>query len=136
MKRLAIAFIACSLSASALAEDPAEFPRPLTEAEKASIRVAVKREMKDPGSATFRWNPEVLEKTVYCGFVNGKNSYGGYTGHTLFMALLGTNKDGVRVAAIAKIDGKPDEIGTSAEATMCADSHYNLLPSSSATVDD
>ena len=44
--------------------------------------------LKDPDSATFRWTKtgrdpaqrQQYENADYCAMVNGKNSYGGYTG--------------------------------------------------------
>lgn len=57
-----------------------------TEAEKKERPVA--DVLKDPDSATFRWTKtgrdpaqrQQYENADYCAMVNGKNSYGGYTG--------------------------------------------------------
>lgn len=50
--------------------------------------------MKDPSSAQFgRYTAFIAtkadgeEKRVVCGYVNGKNSYGGYVGMTPYIAL-------------------------------------------------
>lgn len=60
------------------AEDPA-----ITEAK---IQVAMK--MKDPESARFTdliaTPPDEHGKVTVCGWINAKNSYGGYTGYTAF----------------------------------------------------
>lgn len=50
--------------------------------EKAAI-AKVKAELKDPDSAQFRGVKE-YEKGVFCGWVNAKNSFGGYAGFGLF----------------------------------------------------
>lgn len=62
--------------------------RPLTEIEKQIISIAVTSGFYDPDSALFRWSP--MRGTVgrYCGFVNGKNRYGGYVGYKLFAVEL------------------------------------------------
>ena len=49
---------------------------------------AVKRSLKDPDSAKFDGVKVVSAPNgkVLCGFVNGKNSYGGYVGFKRFVA--------------------------------------------------
>ena len=55
----------------------------------ADAQRAVRAELKDPGSAKFRGVK--LQKGHdgkpygYCGWVNAKNSYGGYTGESYFI---------------------------------------------------
>lgn len=49
---------------------------------------SITKKLKDPGSAQFR-NVEMRlfeGKPIICGEVNAKNSYGGYTGFTRFVA--------------------------------------------------
>nr|WP_147247326.1 hypothetical protein [Brenneria salicis]NMN90981.1 hypothetical protein [Brenneria salicis ATCC 15712 = DSM 30166] len=64
--------------------------RPLSETEKLIIQESVKAKLKDPDSAIFRLPPvnENGAPDSYCGLVNAKNSYGGYTGFTPFAATL------------------------------------------------
>jgi hypothetical protein len=72
----------------------------LTAKEKAIIMSEVKRELKDPESARFKWpklakdidmkSPDVAIN--YCGLVNAKNSYGGYVGDKIFRITLGWEK--------------------------------------------
>ncbi|WP_164881673.1 hypothetical protein [Paenirhodobacter populi] len=51
----------------------------------------VTRSMKDPDSARFG-NIAAAKSgqgaVIVCGFVNGKNSFGGYTGEVPFMGIL------------------------------------------------
>jgi hypothetical protein len=72
--------------------------RELTPVEKASLTISLAQTLKDPGSAQFRWMPVImLERegiTDYCGLVNGRNSYGGYTGFQKFYAQLFKNEKG------------------------------------------
>ena len=62
--------------------------KPLTAAHKLQIAKHVKALLKDPDSAKFKW-PAPTEFGLYCGWVNAKNSYGGYTGFEPFMVLGG-----------------------------------------------
>lgn len=57
-------------------------------ARQAAAEHAVLKRLKDPGSASFRgmfvsWASGV---PIVCGYVNAKNSYGGYTGFKRFVA--------------------------------------------------
>lgn len=54
----------------------------------AAIQDAIKSRLKDPDSARFR-DVYIFDGTDFvCGEVNAKNSMGGYTGFTTFMASL------------------------------------------------
>lgn len=83
----ALALIALALATPAAAEMPSDFT-------KETIREEVRKKLRDPGSAQFRWLP-VQADGAYCGFVNARNSYGGYTGHVPFMVLLFKARDGM-----------------------------------------
>ncbi len=62
---------------------------------QAAIKEAIGRELKDPFSAQYDWQP-VKSDMVYCGWVNAKNSYGAYDGYKPFMVLyMIGNKSGV-----------------------------------------
>jgi len=54
--------------------------------EKRIIEGLIKYDLKDPGSAKFRYLPYRRAESghVYCGYVNAKNSFGGYTGFRMF----------------------------------------------------
>lgn len=67
------------------------FKKPLTPQETEDVQSWVAASLKDPESARF--NPGtyavVNQDNVlqwYCGTVNGKNSYGGYSGYQNFLA--------------------------------------------------
>lgn len=91
-----------------------DYPRPLTEDDKTEIRTAVKRELLDPDSARFRWNPEMLEPEHYCGFVNAKNRMGGYVG---FKAFIIDYEDG-RVSRASILSG--------VQRRACSREKYNI----------
>ncbi|HCI5659321.1 TPA: hypothetical protein NPO21_004958 [Klebsiella variicola subsp. variicola] len=93
MKKVIIGTLFCSLFFG-LAE-----ARPLTGAEKSIIESSVRAQLKDPGSAKFTF-PNLLEGNLtdlpgrYCGKVNAKNSYGGYSGDQWFATNVNTIKNG------------------------------------------
>src|SRR4051812_42797430 len=47
---------------------------------------AMRKRLRDPSSAQFE-TVYITETGVVCGFVNAKNSYGGYAGKTPFVSL-------------------------------------------------
>ena len=98
MKRICCAFALTTLLAgcSGLSQPTAQViaapKRELTPAEKLSFTPILAAGLKDPSAAQFKWMPVILTErdgiTDYCGLVNGKNSYGGYTGFVRFYAQL------------------------------------------------
>ncbi len=90
----------------------------------------ISKQLKDPGSAMFKWAPAFMPLlpdgvVVYCGLINAKNSYGGYTGFTPYIASLIFRSR--KVAHAALIDASVG--GTHAEANllMCEKSGYDPL---------
>ncbi len=82
--------------------------RDLTDVEKGAIADSIKRDLKDPDSAQFKWMPYREDHgTGYCGMINSKNSYGGYTGFQPYNAVL-ILKDGVAVSAVIITVGGSD----------------------------
>ena len=67
---------------------PEETPRAPTRAEEERLitwaREAVMNTLKDPASAQFE--AVQVKANAVCGFVNARNSYGGYVGRTRFAA--------------------------------------------------
>jgi hypothetical protein len=51
----------------------------------------VKEQLKDPESARFR-DIKKMENGNFCGWVNAKNSYGGYTGYQAFFVASRTKE--------------------------------------------
>lgn len=54
--------------------------------EEREVRNAVSEQLKDPQSARFQ-NEREVRKGLYCGEVNAKNSFGGYTGFQPFIVV-------------------------------------------------
>lgn len=73
--------------------------RPLTSAERTAIEGAVKEQLNDPDSATFRHNPYQTGSDIYCGRVNAKNRLGGYVGYRIFKINVRGGKEGALPAA-------------------------------------
>jgi hypothetical protein len=74
-------------------ERPNLLSRDLSAAEKTALAHALSRSLKDPDSAQFQWGPVKYtaahgQTTEYCGIVNAKNSYGGYTGYQMFHSFI------------------------------------------------
>lgn len=86
--------------------------RELSSKEKTKIETDVKSELKDPNSAVFKWLPFIEGKHGYCGYVNAKNMFGGYTGNKLFHIMF-MSREG-------KIITGPVTIGKGV-GTLCAD---------------
>ncbi len=78
--------------------------RPLSVAEKAVVEHAVRAQLSDPDSATFRHNPYQTASERYCALVNAKNRLGGYIGYRLFSIQLtdkGTSES--RISAVSGV---------------------------------
>lgn len=63
----------------------------VTKALQAAIEDGARSSLKDPDSAKFKDIIAFKTKTssiAACGFVNAKNSYGGYVGYTPFRAIV------------------------------------------------
>lgn len=82
--------------------------RDLTPAEKATLGRALAKGLKDPDSARWQWlrfpRAPKSPSVTYCGMVNAKNSYGGYTGSAPFMGEI-IVKDGKPVGGILGMAG-------------------------------
>src|SRR6266516_2249125 len=89
-------FIASCTATTKVPELATERPnlstRELSAAEKQALSHSLSRTLKDPEAAKFQFGPVKYaagsQTTEYCGLVNGKNSYGGYTGYQMFHAVL------------------------------------------------
>jgi hypothetical protein len=85
-----IGFIGSQIGGSGSSADTAPVARSQASLDselRYTVEEAIRSSMKDPGSADFR-NVTVVHKgdtATVCGEVNGKNSFGGYTGYTHFM---------------------------------------------------
>jgi hypothetical protein len=67
----------------------------LTEDQSIKAKTLVADTLKDPESAKFKHlkaaeavGMDGSVRVMVCGFVNGKNSYGGYTGYSAFTVVL------------------------------------------------
>ena len=84
----------------------------LTDADKAIVGESVKKQLKDPDSARFKWLPIAgnwrgegrLKSIIYCGVVNSKNSLGGYAGDAPYSVFLTRLKDS-RAISISTVIG-------------------------------
>jgi hypothetical protein len=66
---------------------------PLTDSQEGSVHQGIRERLKDPQSAIFGQMisgpiPGRVGSTLVCGWVNAKNSYGGYAGDKPFTGLI------------------------------------------------
>ena len=107
--------------------------RELTPDEKRALSAIISQSLKDPEAARFKWMPVVLRErdgiTDYCGLVNGKNSYGGYTGSTRFYGQLIKDNTGqftqIAVRAIEEPDRETNFIDPRWLNGICEDYGYD-----------
>lgn len=87
-----IALAGCAAGGPApTAQAPQAAPFALTAAHTKTIQAGVRSSLKDPDSARFgamRAAKDTKGAVVVCGFVNAKNSFGGYTGDQPFVGTL------------------------------------------------
>lgn len=80
-----------------------------TKQEKAILSRLLGNGLRDPGSAKWRFGPIPAIKdgtAFYCGRVNAKNAYGGYTGMSDFIAKLRISGGHIVGAELGAIDGQ------------------------------
>lgn len=98
-----------ALFSAGLSAQSAVKPRLATSAENAVVLIASRDVLKDPDSAkvtNLLVKPDASGGLAFCGFLNAKNSYGGYTGGQLFAGKINTDAAGKPVSA--RIDGMDD----------------------------
>jgi hypothetical protein len=111
-----VGLVALGLSACAGAnqhrETAAAPKRELTAPERTALSRVLAESLKDPDAAKFKWMPVVLAErdgvSDYCGLVNGKNSYGGYTGYVHFYAQLQKDDKGQFTRATMRAVEEPN----------------------------
>ena len=107
--------------------------RPMTLAEQKAVEAAVKAKLKDPASARFR-HPKINIPAgdagmFYCGYVNAKNSLGGYAGDAEFAVGFATEIKKGRPDTLAKVveigDADPESEDSQVVSLFC-DRYPNL----------
>lgn len=101
--------------------------RALTNPEKIALEGAVKNKLKDADSAKFKWLPFIsMPSAEYCGLVNAKNSFGGYTGYVPYLAVpLQANDKKIHSAVVIAIgNADPDSPETMAVTQHCLEHGY------------
>ena len=62
--------------------------RQLTNFGKSTVETAIRERLKDPQSAIFTWPDFIEGGKTYCGYVNSKNSFGGYVGNVIYQVTV------------------------------------------------
>jgi hypothetical protein len=91
-------------------------PYSLSAEQREAIRVALKPQMRDPESTIIVGNPiasrDAAGRVTVCGYVNGRNGYGGYaTWRKQFSANLDQNGN-VVLATVLEMELTPCQWGT------------------------
>lgn len=81
--------------------------RQLSAGERDVLKKSLSQAMKDPDAAQFKWMPVLAQPGAtdligYCALVNGKNSFGGYTGFRRFYAVLSHDAKGQYLGGVIK----------------------------------
>lgn len=98
-------------------------PYHLSEGERGDIENGIRQALKDPDSARFegiRASQDAQGIIRVCGFVNAKNSFGGFTGRQPFNGILSPSS-----FTLAYIGS--DEIGFSVANAYCTKAGIPLL---------
>lgn len=116
-----VAFCLFSVSAAAYSASTAEAEPgaayDLSAAKRSVVERAVMAVMKDPESARFGRITAAKGKdgiVTVCGYVNGRNSFGGYVGEMPFIGVLTGQNSSFYVVDIAG-----DEVDARATITIC-----------------
>lgn len=89
-------------------------PMDLNQEQIAAVHEGVRKALKDPDSARFgalkatdHSGDEKMRTIAVCGLVNGKNSYGGFTGDVIYQGLLTqfTGPNGTTYSFAADVGG-------------------------------
>jgi hypothetical protein len=116
---VAVAFMATVCARATTIEDTA-----LTPDQTAAVVKGVGQDLLDPDSARYRL-PALIAKggagDEYCGCVNSKNTFGGYTGSKPFFGLM-VSKDGKTAFLMMSQADAPAGV----DAGMCAKAGYKL----------
>ena len=94
------------------------FSREALDSEKEYIEIAVKAKLKDPESSKFK-NIKLSEDMSFCGDVNAKNGFGGYSGFSKFYGMYLPRE---KVAPVVVVIGISDDDSSEKAITqMCLD---------------
>lgn len=73
---------------------PLDETRAIDAGETKLIQSAVREGLIDPTSPLFKLGPQITASKRYCGLVNGKNRFGGFTGFTSFSVQVSRDDHG------------------------------------------
>lgn len=135
--------LALGLFIAPVPSSAASTTRTLTAAEKAAVKVAVNKHLKDPTSPLFKWpklqlaggpsdDPQGKDNVyMYCGLVDAKNSYGGYVGFVPYYAMLMPNyfepQNKSKVIARVTVIGTADPSSTDTQTALMMCRRYGYF---------
>lgn len=97
---------------------------------KSVVMSAIGRKLLDADSAKFVWPKENANGVVYCGWVNSRNSVGGYVGYRPFM-IIGSHMAGPKGrtdyrASSAYVYDPTDHVESAGIGSGCAKGGFDL----------
>lgn len=107
----AIALSGCVQPQSANNTNP-PMPYELTASDRMAVSESVKGKLKDPESARFGLMLATRRQgdpIKVCGYVNAKNSFGGYTGNEIFLGVLTSGGSKSAAFSTTDISGQNDK---------------------------
>lgn len=100
----------------------AVFAKDFTAAQKSKVQQIVKDQLLDADSAKFTM-PAYKGGTVYCGYVNSKNTYGGYAGNAIFQVFVASPTS---FAFLGLGTADPENSRSLALRQTCAENGYTI----------
>lgn len=97
--------------------------RPLSDKERTGVIRSLATMLKDPDSARYQW-PNKVHDSVYCGLVNAKNSYGGYTGFVPYFAFVNTDRGNLETVVLQIATTDERDPTSMSVMSMCNDHGY------------
>lgn len=97
---------ACQATTTRELPAPKTIPYQLSNEDLAAVKRDLPERLKDPSSALFgamSGSIDTAGVVKVCGYVNARNSFGGYTGQQPFTGILASNREGKRVFAVTGI---------------------------------
>lgn len=133
MKIRIVAFVAVATltgcQTNSMPPPPATAKYSLNDAERAAVEKGVRASLKDPASAMFGGMiaSDAGGGVKYvCGLVNAKNSFGGYTGNTSYLGVLGSMQASGKTLATFSVTSMGTDDGKAATVSKLCH-HYGVM---------
>lgn len=128
MKKISLFFLLMAAGCQTSTPIPPDTtPHILTNEQKAAVEKGVRESLKDPSSSVFgpMSASEKRSGVFYvCGYVNAKNSFGGYVGNQPYIGVLGSLTSNPNISVFSVVNMGGTKIKTDTVNFMCK--HYGV----------